>query len=171
MNAREERGLVIAATQKLTQKGKVWIVGSQTGSGKKYTVCPDADSPYCSCPDHEETGGKCKHIYAVECVVRRDLGSDGRVTETRTVTFTQKKMYTQDWPMYNLAQTEEKRRFLTLLHDLCRGLADPPQNTTGRRRTAMADMIFTACLKVYTGRSYRRFGTDMHEAHEQGYLS
>src|ERR1700675_4029119 len=98
MNAREERGLIIAATQKLTQKGKVWLVPSQSGKGK-YTVCPDPETPFCSCPDHEETGGKCKHIYAVECVVRRDLGADGTVTETRTVTFTEKKVYRQDWPM------------------------------------------------------------------------
>ena len=65
MNAREERGLVIAATQKLTQKGKVWLVPSQSGKGK-YTVCPDPENPYCSCPDHEDHGGKCKHLYAVE---------------------------------------------------------------------------------------------------------
>ena len=32
MNAREERGLVIAATKKLVQKGKVWLVPSH--------VCP-----------------------------------------------------------------------------------------------------------------------------------
>src|SRR5438552_782494 len=106
MNAREERGLVIAATQKLTQKGKVWLVPSQSGRGK-YTVHPDPESPFCSCPDHEETGCKCKHIYAVECVVARERGADGAVTETRTVTFTEKKIYKQDWPMYNLAQTEE----------------------------------------------------------------
>jgi transposase len=171
MNPRQERGLVIAATQKLTQKGRVWIVGSQTGSGKKYTVCPDADSPYCSCPDHEDTGGMCKHLYAVGFTMSRDTAADGTVTETRSVTFTQKKTYTQDWPMYNLAQTEEKRRLLALLHDLCRGLADPPQNTTGRRRTAMADMIFTAGLKVYTGLSSRRFGSDVADAFDNGYLT
>src|SRR5438067_12809973 len=116
MNAREERGLVIAATQKLTQKGKVWLVPSQSGRGK-YTVCPDPDSPYCSCPDHEETGGKCKHIYAVECVIQRESMKDGTVVEIRTVTFTEKKVYRQDWPLYNLAQIEEKRLFMAMLFD------------------------------------------------------
>jgi hypothetical protein len=38
MDPRQQRGLVIAATQKLVQKGKVWLVPSQTGNGKKYTV-------------------------------------------------------------------------------------------------------------------------------------
>src|SRR5437773_10612835 len=77
MTPREERGLVIAATQKLTQKGKVWIVPSQTGSGKKYTVCPDAETPFCSCPDHEETGCPCKHIYAVRVTMQREHGTNG----------------------------------------------------------------------------------------------
>src|SRR5438105_1118102 len=97
MNAREERGLVIAATQKLTQKGKVWLVPASNGRGR-YTVVPDADSPFCSCPDHEETGGKCKHIYAVECVIQREQNADGTVTETKTITLTEKKTYRQDWP-------------------------------------------------------------------------
>ncbi|HEV3258371.1 MAG TPA: transposase [Gemmataceae bacterium] len=170
MNAREERGLVIAATQKLVQKGKVWQVPSQSGRGK-YTVCPDPDSPFCSCPDHEETGGLCKHLYAVQYTTAREHAKDGTIVETKTLTITEKKTYTQNWPLYNLAQIEEKRRFLVLLHDLCRGLADPPQSGAGRRRTPMADMIFAAALKIYTTFSSRRFGTDLEEAHGRGFLS
>src|SRR2546421_13000148 len=90
MTPREERGLVIAATQKLTQKGRVWLVPSQSGKGE-YTVCPDADSPFCNCPDHEDTGQPCKHIFAVQFAVKREHGSDGTVIETRTMTFTEKK--------------------------------------------------------------------------------
>jgi transposase len=170
MNAREERGLVIAATQKLVQKGKVWLVPSQSGKGK-YTVCPDAETPFCSCPDHEETGLPCKHIFAVRCAVRRDTGTDGTVTETRTITLTQKKTYKQDWPMYNLAQTTEKRRFQVLLDDLCRGIQDPPQPKGGRRRTPMRDMVFAACFKVYVGLSSRRFGCDLADAHAAGHVT
>lgn len=171
MTPREERGLVIAATQKMTQKGKIWLVPSQSGKGK-YTVCPDADCPYCSCPDHEETGQPCKHIFAVQFAVSREQGSNGTVTETRTVTFSEKKIYRkQDWPLYNVAQSEEKKRFLILLHDLCKGATEPPPNWTGRKRTPMADMVFAACLKVYTGLSSRRSGTDFDEAHAKGYLS
>jgi transposase len=170
MNAREERGLVIAATQRLTQKGKVWVVPSQSGRGK-YTVCPDQQNPFCSCPDHEETGGKCKHLYAVEFTMSREQGSNGTVTETRTITLTEKRVYQQDWPIYNLVQKEEKRRFLTLLHDLCKGLENPPQSGAGRRRTPMADMVFTAVYKIYSTVSGRRFGTDLDEAFQAGYLS
>lgn len=170
MNAREERGLVIAGTQKLTQKGKIWLVPSQSGRGR-YTVHPDAETPFCSCPDHEETGQPCKHIFAVRFTVNREQKTDGTIVETKSVSFTEKKVYRQDWPMYNMAQMEEKRRFQVLLSDLCRGLSNPPQPKTGRRRTAMSDQVFTVCLKVYSGLSSRRYGTDLEEAHGKGYVS
>ena len=132
MTPREERGILIAATKKLVQKGKVWLVPSQNGAGK-YTVCPDHDTPFCSCPDHEDTGLPCKHIYAVRVTMQREHGADGMVTETQEVTFTKKTTYpTQDWPMYNLGQIEEKRRMQRLLFDLCCGVAEPPQHK-GRR--------------------------------------
>ncbi len=172
MNERQQRGLLIAATQKLTQKGKVWLVPSQTGNGKKYTVCPDADCPFCSCPDHEETGGKCKHIFAVEFAMKRDKAADGTVTETRTYTITEKKVYRQpEWPLYNLCQREEKRRFVVLLHDLCRGLPNPEEKRNGRERTAMSDMVFACVFKVYCCLSSRRFGSDLDEATAKGYVS
>jgi transposase len=171
MTPREERGLVIAATQKLVQKGKVWLVPSQTGNGAKYTVHPDPESPFCSCPDFEETGCRCKHLFAVETVMKRETGRDGTVTETRSVTFTEKKTYKQEWGVYNLAQLQEKSRFLALLHDLCRELPNPPQRSAGRRRTAMADMVFASVYKIYSQLSGRRFGTDLSDAHEQGYLT
>jgi len=171
MSAREERGLVIAATQKLTQKGKVWLVPSQSGKGK-YTVCPDHDTPFCSCPDHEDTGLPCKHIFAVRVTMNREHGTDGTITETKTVTFTEKKTYKQpEWGIYNLAQTEEKRRFLTLLHDLCRDLPNPPQSGAGRKRSDMSDMVFTAVYKVYSTFSARRFATDLDDAFESGFLT
>src|SRR5437667_2559468 len=100
MDPREQRGLVIAATQKLTNKGKVWIVPSQTGNGGKYTVCPDDATPFCSCPDHEATGAPCKHIFAVRFTIRRERQADGTIVETEEVTFTKKKQYPQNWPVY-----------------------------------------------------------------------
>src|SRR5207245_1600579 len=136
MTPREERGLVIAATAKLVQKGKVWLVPSQNGHGK-YTVHPDSEQPFCSCPDFEETGLPCKHIFATRIVMKRDVAADGTITETRSVTFTQKRTYKQDWPVYDLAQREEKRRLVALLHDLCRGLKSPEQTGKGRRWTPM----------------------------------
>src|SRR5204863_10214021 len=117
-------------------------VPSQNGKGT-YIVEPDAQTPFCSCPDFAETGQPCKHVFAVRFTEQRDTAPDGTVTVVQTVTLTQKKTYKQPvWPLYDLAQCEEKKRFLVLLHDLCRGLQDPPQGGAGRRRTSMSDMIF-----------------------------
>jgi hypothetical protein len=50
MEAREQRGLEIAATKKLRQKGELWIVPSATGTGS-YVVEPNAHgSATCTCP-------------------------------------------------------------------------------------------------------------------------
>src|SRR6478752_6598837 len=85
MTPREERGLVIAATARIQQKGKVWLVPSQTGNGGRYTVSPDDAHPHCSCPDHEETGCECKHIFAVRYVIQRELFDDGSVIEQESL--------------------------------------------------------------------------------------
>ena len=42
---REQRGMILAATAKIVQRGKNWIVPSQSGDGTKYTVCVDEQSP------------------------------------------------------------------------------------------------------------------------------
>lgn len=169
IDGREQRGLIIAATSKLRQKGKAWIVPSQSGNGT-YTVVPDATQPFCSCPDHETTGGRCKHIHAVEITIKREQNEDGSVTETRTLTLTEKKTYRQDWPAYRAAQISEKETFLALLHNLCQAIPEPPQGM-GRPRIPLRDAIFAACFKVYSTFSGRRFMTDLREAHEHGQIS
>ena len=170
MNDREQRGMVIAATAKIEPKGKVWLVPSQTDYGKKYTVCPDPENPHCSCPDHETRGCKCKHLYAVEFVIKRDENPDGSVTETRSLTVTQKRTtYPQNWPAYNAAQTTEKATFQALLHNLCKGIDDPPARM-GRPRLPLRDAIFAACFKVYSTVSGRRFMTDLRESHGEGFI-
>jgi hypothetical protein len=75
------------------------------------------------------------------------------------------------WGVYNLGQCEEKRRFLSLLHELCHGLPDPPQIGGGRRRTPMSDMAFTAIYKVYSTFSGRRFCDDLKESYAKKLLS
>jgi transposase len=171
MQPREQLGLVIAAVSKITQKGPVWLVPSQSG-GKRYTVCADSTNPHCTCPDHETTGNKCKHIHAVEYVIRREENPDGTTTviETLTVTKTIRKTYPQDWTAYNAAQTNEKDEFQTLLFDLCSGLESPPQ-TKGRPRIPLSDAIFATTFKVYSTLSGRRFMSDLRDAHERGYIS
>jgi transposase len=171
MTPREERGILIAATKKLTQKGSVWIVPSQSGSAK-YTVSPDPTCPYCSCPDHAETGERCKHLFAVEIVMKRDMGKDGSITDTRSVTFTEKKTYrTSFQPLYDYVQMNEKHRFQELLFDLCKGIKEPERTKTGRKPNPMADQIFSTVFKIFSTVSFRRFNCDLIDAHAKGYTS
>jgi transposase len=170
IDGREQRGLIIAATKKLTQKGGVWLVPSESGIGK-YTVVPHESEPHCTCPDHETRGCKCKHIHAVEITVKREQNPDGSITETQTLTLTSKRTtYSQDWSAYNKSQTNEKDIFQTLLRDLCRDLPDRPK-TNGRQWLKMSDAIFSAIFKVYCGMSARRFMSDLRDSHGKGYIS
>jgi len=57
-----------------------------------------------------------------------------------------------------------------LLHDLCGGIEDPIQ-TNGRPRMSLADSIFCAAFKVYSGFSARRFMSDLRESFDRGYVS
>jgi transposase len=168
MDAREQRGLVIAALCKLNRTGAVWSVPSQSDGSKSYTVDPGKKT--CSCPDHKETGFTCKHLYAVEFVIQRELFADGTVTETKSITFREEVKYTQNWPVYNRAQMEEKHRLQVLLVDLCKQFPEPVQ-VSGRKRIALADRLFAVVYKVYCGMSSRRNTCDMNDAAEEGHLS
>jgi transposase len=171
-NEREQRGLLIAATSKLTRKGNVWLVPSSSNGSNKYTVCPDKEHPHCTCPDHETRGCECKHIYAVRFVIQRELFPDGSVVETQQLTVTQKRVtYPQNWSAYNAAQTTEKHRFQVMLRDLCQTIAEPSRSPAGGRPSVpLRDAIFSACFKVYSTVSGRRFTVDLKEARDKGYI-
>jgi transposase len=172
MDARQQRGLEIAATANLVRKGGAWIVPSQSGKGR-YTVCLDPHDPHCSCPDHETRGVKCKHIFAAEYVISRERNRDGSTTVTETVTIQQtvKKTYPQNWPAYNAAQTHEKEKFLDLLRDLCGGVTEPERAKNGRPPLPIRDALFAACYKIYSTVSGRRFMTDLRDAQAKGYIT
>lgn len=174
-NPREERGLAIAAKCKLTKREDFWVVPSQTGQGKYY-VRPAGDKPSCTCPDHQELGHKCKHIFAVQIVIQRELFPDGSAVETRTVTVSEttvRKTYPQNWPAYNAAQTNEKDKFQILLRDLCKGLAapEPAKRKRGEQPIPIEDAIFSAVFKVYSTFSGRRFMSDLRESQENGFIN
>jgi hypothetical protein len=170
MNPREQRGVIIAALCKLTAKDGQWVVPSQTASDKRYMV--DVKAGTCTCPDQQETGFKCKHLYAVEFTMKREQAADGTVTETKTLTFTEKKVYRQVWPAYNAAQATEKERLQVLLHDLCRNLPEPERPAKPGPKPHLArDAVFAMAFKVYCGFSARRFSTDLLEAHKRGFVT
>jgi transposase len=171
MNAREERGLVIAAFCKLEQTDEGWLVPSQSDSDRIYRV--DAAKQTCTCPDHLDAGQKCKHIFAVEITAKREVHADGTVTDTQSITLTKKTVYKQDWPKYNLAQATEKNRVQVLLNDLCRNLPDFERKpgVSGPKPHRVRDMVYSMAYKVYCGLSSRRCTCDMDDVHEKGYLT
>jgi transposase len=173
MDARQQRGQVIATTCKIEKKARnIYLVPSQSVPGARYYVEPT--SPRCDCKDFEERGEACKHIFAVQYVIEREKNPDGTVTETETLTVVKKKTYKQDWPAYNAAQQTEKRWFLSLLADLCKPIPSPAPKggkKGGRPTAPLADSIFAACFKVYSGFSARRFTCDLESAVEEGHVT
>jgi transposase len=172
---REAKGRDIADKARIVRSGNLWLVPSQSGRGK-YTVAADASK--CSCPDFEFHGSKCKHIYAVELTIKRELKTvtetkaNGTTTTTTTETVkVTRKTYAQEWPAYNKAQTMEKAQFIYLLNQLCQGIGSPAQHGRGQRRLPLEDMIFAMAYKVYSTVSTRRFMSDMRDAHAKGYTS
>lgn len=161
MEARQVKGLEIATNHEITREGNIFIVPSQT-SGKKYSV--NLFIQTCTCLDFEENRSKCKHLYAVENFLLRESGAT-LPTPEKVV----KPTYKQEWHEYNLAQTNEKARFLELLYELCKGVDEPAQ-TFGRPRLAFADMLFCAAYKIYSTFSSRRFISDLRIAMEHGLI-
>src|SRR5580704_18131894 len=126
MDAREQRGIVLAATKQIHHHGDCWVVPSQSGKGVYAVRGLALTNPECSCPDYEARRQNCKHIYAAIYVMRRERNADGSTTVTETIAFataTERPSYPQVWSAYNAAQTNEKDKFLSLLFDLCRGIA------------------------------------------------
>jgi transposase len=179
MDAREERGLVIAATCKIekAQRG-AWYVPSQSKAGTRYRVEPNF--PRCDCPDFREMGLTCKHLYAVRYVIQREKNADGTTTVTETLTVSEtvektvqkKTTYPQNWSAYNAAQAIEGDRVQELLADLCQGVPEPERKPgRGRKPHTVRDSLFSMVYKVYSGFSARRFSSDLREAHRRDFLS
>ena len=167
---RQQRGLVIAATANIQQKGDVWVVPSQTKNGR-YTVSRDGDGFQCSCPDFELRRSNCKHAWAVTFILKREVTTtpDGETTVTETAAV--RVTYSQDWPAYNAAQCAEKELFLFLLRDLCSAVPEPARAAAGGRPSIpIRDALFSAAFKVYSGMSSRRFMTDLRDAAAKGYI-
>jgi transposase len=176
MEAREQKGLEIAAKARIERHGDRWYVPSQSGYGtargdNRYVVKPDVSDPHCTCPDHETRRVKCKHIWAVEFVIQREFTFDQETkTETVTETVTVKQTYRQEWSAYNKAQSCEKEKFAELLSELCKSVEEPEQKM-GRPRLPLGDIIFASTFKVYSTVSGRRFMSDLRDAQSKGFLS
>jgi transposase len=164
MDARQERGLVIATTSRIEKNLLGWKVPSQSGNGT-YIVNLDHGKPFCTCPDYEKRGLPCKHIHAVEFVIQRETKPDGTTTYTQSVKVT----CTQEWTSYNQAQTHEQEHFVSLLRGLCNGISQP-EYRFGRPRLPLADVVFGLVFRSYTTMSGRRFTTQLKKVQDSGLI-
>jgi transposase len=153
---REERGLDLVKRFKVIKTQGGWRVPSTTKAGHSYFVKFNGHEPKCDCPDCQLRRKKCKHIFAVEFYLKRQIDEEGKVTETKGVKVT----YSQDWKAYDKSQTNEKIYFMQLLKDLCENI-EQPEYQFGRPNLPYADLIFASALKVYSTFSLRRFMSDL----------
>ncbi len=166
-DARAERGLALARSSRIKQiVSGTFLVPSASHNHGGYVV--DSEKGSCTCPDHELRGEilKCKHRWAVEFARHQVTAADG----TTSVVNTMRVSYTQDWASYNAAQTTEKSHVQVLLKALCDGVHNPPQLGRGRRRLALADVIFAAVMKTFVGMSGRRATSDIVSCREKGLI-
>jgi hypothetical protein len=171
MEMRELKGLEIAARSKIVFDGKAWSVPSRTSPTGSYRVLL-APTFSCTCEDFQLTNKPCKHVVAARLVRERDGIEDAPPIDTESVP--KKPTYTQVWPAYNAAQTNEKDHFQDLLDDLCAAIPEPPRkggSKGGRPPASLRDALFICVFKVYSTFSARRFASDLREAHRRGYLA
>src|SRR3989344_3872086 len=164
MEVRKQRGYEIAKTSRIEKTDKGWKVPSQSGGGH-YIVVSNGFGAECNCPDHELRKCKCKHIWAVELIVTKQIDQYGKVTITQTI----RKTYSQDWKNYNLSQQKEKELFMKLLSDITKNIRQPAY-PFGKPTNPLSDTIYSMVFKVYSTFSGRRFSTDMQSAKEIGFV-
>ncbi len=169
MDIREAKAVELADRGRVVKSSNGWLVFSLSSSERYHVTL----SPLCcTCGDFELRQEPCKHILAVQISLSRE-GFDLRTEhkpETPPVKWP-RKTYKQDWPAYCSAQTNEKDEFLVLLHDLCTLIEEKPRQGRGRPPLPLADAVYSACLKVFTTLSVRRFMSDLRDAHKRGYIS
>ena len=172
IDLRQQRGLDLAKgkAKRIRQiNDNTWLVPSATNASGGYVVDIAAGAfGSCSCPDHEDRGVRCKHLWAVAYFRREVTLPDGT-----TVVTEQRVTYSQDWPAYNRAQCDEKDRVQILLRGLCDGIVQPRQadgHRHGRKRLPLADVVYAATMKVYGTMSGRRSSSDIRASADKGHV-
>ncbi len=146
-----------------TQKG--YIVPSQNGNGSYLVYYENLRETKCTCPDCEKRGVKCKHQWAVEYFIKKEVDKFGNMTETKHIRVT----YPQNWTAYNKAQTSEVNLFDELLKDLVQSIPETEQ-TMGRPKLSEKELMFCAIQKVYSRLSSRRARSLYGNSEERGQI-
>lgn len=173
MDARRQKAHELADRARITYADGCYYVPSQS-TGGTYTVILDERDAVCDCPDFElrgETGKPCKHIMAARLWRDRQARGAEQDTSVEPAPKVKRPTYRQDWPNYNLAQTNEGHHFQDLLADLCRTVEEPPHPGRGRKPVPLADQVYAATMKVYSLFSARRFMSQLEEAVERGHVA
>jgi transposase len=167
-DARKIRGLEIAARTHIPKKNGVWTVPSQSLNGT-YVVSEKEGVLVCNCEDYEVRQKPCKHAWAVAFQIEREISKAVLLSPPKSP----RRTYAQDWPNYNLSQCHEKDHFCDLLRALCDACFPEETKKRGRGRPSLplSEAIFSACFKVYSGRSGRRFMSDMRDAERKGLVN
>lgn len=163
---RRERGRLLYKSTRIFKIKDGWRVTSQSNPCRQYIVRFNGHEPKCECPDCTMRKKKCKHIWAVEFYIKRQIDEEGKITQTKGVKIT----YAQKWKAYDQAQTNEKLIFMKLLKDLCFNI-EQPKYKFGRPTLPISDMLFASTLKVYTTFSLRRFISDFKIAKKMNLVS
>lgn len=82
---------------------------------------------------------------------------------------TKNNKYTQDWPNYNKAQTNEKLILYKLLKELLQIIPEE-KYSFGRPKKSIRDMIFCCMIKIYSNTSSRRTISELELARRSGYI-
>ena len=82
---REERGRLISKSSRIVKMKNSWSVTSQSKSNHSYLVKFNGHKPKCNCPDCTINKKKCKHIYAVEFYIKREINEEGKLTQTAQI--------------------------------------------------------------------------------------
>jgi transposase len=135
---------------------------------KRYEVDLDPTNPSCTCPDHQETGEKCKHYFATVEIRDKDAGTVPAPAPTPPRPI--KPTVWRDWSTYNGTQENEEDQFEPLLWLICQHTREPAHER-GRRPILWSDQVFAATSKVYLEKSARRVMSRLNRAYRDGYLT
>lgn len=163
---RKKLGRFLASQNQIKKENGVWLVPSENDN-HKYEVRTGLKGRFCNCPDFEQRNQACKHVYAVEILVKARKAR--RKLKQVSPPIIKRPTYPQAWAAYNEAQTHEKEMVEKLLRELCRGIVQPPQEN-GKPRIVLSDLIFSATMKVYGTLSGRRSSTDLRECEEKNLI-
>jgi transposase len=88
----------------------------------------------------------------------------------KVVSPTERISYSQDWPAYNKAKTNEKGQFIQILSELNSLLEVEYRKRRGHPNSDLQDMIFACVIKVHSQLSSRRAVSELKLLKEKGYI-